>query len=191
MALVYRHKPITRTDRNYLLVDSPQFTVISCQFTGLPVNQFTSSQLSVASQPVYHRLTTDNGERRTHHSRLTSHHSLLIATLGLIKFSIQWLWSVATTHHSNWHLNVASIQFFKKKSLSHRFTTHHRLTTDNWKLRTHHSPLTITLLHHYTNPPLTTHHSLLTTNNFKPLMLHHFPIKVLDFFTALQRELLS
>ena len=46
MALVYRHKSITRTDRNYLLVDSPQFTVISCQFTGLPVNQSTGSPQS-------------------------------------------------------------------------------------------------------------------------------------------------
>ena len=46
MALVYRHKPITRTDRNY--------------------------------------------------SPFTSHHSLLISALGLIEFSIQWLWSIAT-----------------------------------------------------------------------------------------------
>jgi hypothetical protein len=51
MALVYRHKSITRTDRNYLLVDSPQFTVISCQFTGLPVNQFTVISLQ---SPLYY-----------------------------------------------------------------------------------------------------------------------------------------
>ena len=32
----------------------------------------------------------------THLSRLTSHHSPLMAPLGLIKFSIQWFWSIDT-----------------------------------------------------------------------------------------------
>jgi hypothetical protein len=49
---------------------------LSHQFTGLAVYQFTviSLQFTVTTILLHHRLTTDNGQRRTHHSRLTTHY---------------------------------------------------------------------------------------------------------------------
>jgi hypothetical protein len=93
---------------------SHRFTV-----TGLPVHQSTviSLQSSVTSSPVY-QFSTHNSLLNHYTTTplydytslpFTTHHSLLIAALGLIEFSIQWLWSIATnpsleltgtTHHS-------------------------------------------------------------------------------------------
>ena len=102
-------------------VHSYQSTVISHQFTSLPV---LDSQLT--TKPLHYYTTI-----RLH--QFTSHHSLLISALGLIKFSIQWLWSIS--HQSS----VASSPVYQFTSLPvHQFSTHL-------------SPLTT---HYYTTTPL-------------------------------------
>ena len=104
------------------------------QFTGIPVHQSTSlpvldSQLTF--KPLHHYTTI-----RLHHSRLTSHHSLLIAALGLIEFSIQWLWSIATNPSLELTFKCGFDTIFQKKNHSatgspvYYFTSYHsRLTT--------------------------------------------------------------
>jgi hypothetical protein len=88
MALVYRHKPITRTDRNY--------------------------------------------------STLTNHQSTLIAPLGLIKFSIQWLWSIDTNPSLELTFECGFDTIFQKKN--HSATS--PLVNQSTSLPVHHSPLT-------------------------------------------------
>jgi hypothetical protein len=90
--------------------------------------------------------------------RFTAHHSLLISALGLIKFSIQWLWSIATNPSLELTFKCGFDTIFQKKNHSATgspLTTDWQQTTDNGEHTTHHS-----LLHHYTitpvhNPPLT------------------------------------
>jgi hypothetical protein len=75
MALVYRHKPITRTDRNYLLVDSPQLSVFSHQFTN---HNYTITLLHHYTCPpltTHHSPQTDNRQQTTENPPLTTHHS--------------------------------------------------------------------------------------------------------------------
>ena len=60
--------------------------VHSHRSTGSPVHQSNCKpvdQLTVTSLPVLD-------------SRLTTHDSQLISALGLVEFSIQWFWSIAT-----------------------------------------------------------------------------------------------
>jgi len=93
MALVYRHKPITRTDRNYSTLTNHQSTLTA----PLDLIEFSIQWLwSIDTNPSL-ELTK------------TNHHSPLIASLDLIEFSIQRLWSIdtnpsleltETTHHS-------------------------------------------------------------------------------------------
>ena len=107
-------------------------------------------------------------------TKLTTHDTPLISPLGLVEFSIQWFWSVAT----NPLLELTCIQTYH----SRLFTVHHSLFIIIYSmflilrsanliqyslfgiqyppLTTHHSPL-----HH---SPLTTHHSRLTTHNSPP-----------------------
>ena len=92
------------------------------------------------------------------------------------------------THHSNWRLNVASIQFFKRKITQppvHQFTCRpvHRSTC-----LTVHSHQSTVHSHQYTTPPQTdnrkqkTHNSPLTTNS--PLRLN----RVLDTMALVYRH---
>jgi hypothetical protein len=133
----------------------------SHHYTITPLYDYTSPPLT--SKPLHYYTTI-----RLH--QFTSHHSLLISALGLIKFSIQWLWSIATN-----------------PSLELTGTTHHSLITKihYTTIRLHHSRLTSHLSQLIsalglvefsiqwlwsiaTNPSLeltgTTHHSPLTTH---------------------------
>jgi hypothetical protein len=112
-------------------------------------------------------------------TKLTTHLSRLTISFGLIEFSIQWFWSVATNplleltciqtyhsrlftvHHSlfciHYYLfNVPYSAFSKPYSLfgiQYSVSTTHlsQLTTHDSRLTTHFSPLTT---HHYTITPL-------------------------------------
>jgi hypothetical protein len=137
---------------------SHRFTV-----TGLPVHQSTviSLQSSVTSSPVY-QFSTHNSLLNHYTTTplydytslpFTTHHSLLIAALGLIEFSIQWLWSIATnpsleltgtTHHSP--LTTKPLHHYT--TIRSHQSTSSRLTTHDSPLTTLHSPLTTTLLPH-------------------------------------------
>ena len=124
MALVYRHKPITRTDRNYLLVDSPQLSVTSSlvyQYTSIPVHH---SPFTII--PLHHYT---NQPLTTHYS--TTHNSPLTTTPLYNYTTILTQHSPFTTHDSP----LTTI------------LTNHSPQTDNRQLSTdnrepHHSPLT-------------------------------------------------
>ena len=144
MALVYRHKPITRTDRNYLLVDSPQLSVTSSlvyqytsipvhhsPFTIIPLHHYTNQQLTTDRQ-------TDNRQPKTltiHHSPLTTHYYSIILLHHYTK---------PTTHHrqtENWEQTTDNRQLRthnrQLKTENWEPTTHHRQTTVNWQQTTH------------------------------------------------------
>jgi hypothetical protein len=115
--------------------------------------------------------------------RFTAHHSLLISALGLIKFSIQWLWSIATNPSLELTFKCGFDTIFQKKNHSatgsqspvYQFTSP-QLSANSYQSTTHHSLLIAALgLVEFsiqwlwsiaTNPSLeltgTTHHSLIT-----------------------------
>jgi len=140
---------------------------LSHRFTSLPVYQFTviSLQSTVTSILLHHKLTTENRKHTTHLSQL-------IAPLGLIEFSIQWLWSIAT----NPSLELT------ENTLHSRLTTHYYTTTPLYYYTTilfHHRQITDNGEHTTHDSRLTSHHSLLLHYTITPLhyyttiLLHH------------------
>ena len=102
--------------------------------TSLPVDQFTThhSLLTTHYYSIillhnystilfHHRLTTDNGEHTTHDSLLHNYTIILTTNkppLGLVEFSIQWLWSIAT----NPSLELTGTTYYFTTILIHHFT---------------------------------------------------------------------
>jgi hypothetical protein len=131
-----------------------QSTVISCQSTSLP--------------------QTDNRKQKTHNSHLTTHNSLLhnytiILTtnkppLGLIEFSIQWLWSIASNPslelteitHDTCHFEWFSIENCIEKCFNVRYSIEFSIQW-LWSIAT--------------NPSL---ELTGTTYYFTTILIHHF-----------------
>jgi hypothetical protein len=134
MVLVCRHKPITRTD---MYSNLPLTTIHCSSFVILYSLLFIQCSLFCVQQTLFNilysvfsihhsRLTTHHSPLTTHNSQLTTHLSRLIPPLGLVEFSIQWFWSVAT----NPLLELTCIQFKLFK-----LTTHHSPPTTNSSIK--------------------------------------------------------
>jgi hypothetical protein len=157
---------------------SHRFTV-----TGLPVHQSTSppvhqsnckpvDQFTVTSLPVLD-------------SRLTTHDSQLISALGLVEFSIQWFWSIATNPSLELTFKCGFDTIFQKKNHSATgspLTTDWQQITDNGEHTTHLSPLTTnsglrpsrvldTMVLVYRHKPITR-----TDRNYSPFTNHQNPL---------------
>jgi hypothetical protein len=114
-----------------------QSTVISCQSTSLP--------------------QTDNRKQKTHNSHLTTHNSLLhnytiILTtnkppLGLIEFSIQWLWSIDKNPSLELTFKCGFDTIFQKKN--------HSATGSQSPVYQFASHQSTVHSHHYTTSPQT------------------------------------
>ena len=119
-----------------------------------------------------------------------SHHSRLTTPLGLIEFSIRWLWSIATNPLLELTFKCGFDIIFQKKNHSATGPPVNQSTSQ--PLTTHH--YTITPLDHYTtillhqstthDSPLTTHDLLLTA--IRPL---NYTTDRLTFFSFLHRPI--
>jgi len=69
-------------------------------------------------------------------------------------------------------LNVASIQFLKRKITQPPFTSQPVYQSTSSQLTTHY--YTTILTNHYTNQPLTSNNSQLTTHYYTTIRLHHY-----------------